>query len=1078
MKKKRMLAWMLALLFALTAPLPGMTNEVHAESQENSDECTTHNPMEQAYDISAGCTEPGYTNAVRCYDCGKILSYDDVIPPTGHSYTTHKWEWIHATCTEEGELEWMCDNPGCGQTERYTLPPLGHVPVPCAEEPASCLYEGSTGGTMCSRCQEMLVEPDVIPALGHDFSRVCTEWGATCARPAGYRNCCSREGCMAESTEDNYIGEPHDIHMWTRDSYGGTGSGDWIETWSCVICGETHTGKTGPAGSGHILSYEDKYPTCTEDGYKDRLMCSCHDQVFAPGVTRPAWGHSFMEITLEDPDCSNSGRAYKICQCGERTEEYELPPLGHSWYADYGSAGCTDNGVWRCRYCPAINDTVEAEPRGHDWVTIHTVPASGDQPGKEIQYCTRCGTRQDIITEATEGHDWETTVNYAATCSDSGLSTKVCRNCGKREYITQPALGHDWERVGTRREATCLQMGTSDFRCTREGCGATKWEIDLPVVPHSFTKQEIIKPATCLETGRAEIYCIWCGEYEKDVELPIADHTWVPDTIIQEPTCTEPGKAAVTCSVCGAQSEEEPLPALGHNWEQKVLQEPDCTHEGRARDECGRCGAVGEERTLPAEGHEWVSDIKDASCTEWGWRRTYCSVCNQTEEIVDIEPYGHEWEDFEVIREANCTTEGLKRLKCKWCDEQKEETIPTNDEHDIVKDIIAEPDCIMWGEMRIYCSRCGYESVNGLVPPTGHFPVTVDEKGAGCMEDSYIGVVRCSVCNALIAPGTLKPAIGHHSWGDDNVLEPSTCTTRGRAQDFCTVCGKERIRDLPIEPHDWQLVSLYAPTCVAEGAEQWECQTCGRRGRVEYVSKSEEHKWLTRQGKEATCSEPGYTESISCELCGKIQKYPEPIPTTPHKEVIIHSMRPTSTLEGRTEGIRCERCGIWIIECKTLPKLAPERTENDVSEQPAGWAKGSDETASFRSEADIDEFSHVAVDGEMVNESNYDLKEGSTIVIFKPEYLETLPLGEHEVEIVSIASSAFGTLNITSKEALAALLEQEAREALAAQEIQPAQEADAAARGLGNSYYYILPALIILLAGGVFLVLHKRRMAK
>jgi hypothetical protein len=888
---------------------------------------------------------------------------------------------------------------------------------------------------------------------------------------------------MEESTVDNYIGESHGIHRWSYAGREQVGQ-DYKHVWICEDCNKRfYADDSNTSPSVHtFLTYETENPTCTEDGYKDRLICRGHcGQVLSQGITLSARGHALGEIIIEHPDCTNPGRAYKQCAhgCGERTEEYELPATGHSRYADYSSAGCTDNGVWRCRTCGAADDTVEVEPRGHDWVSIHTVPANGcEQPGKEIQYCTRCGTRQDIITEATEGHDWETTVNYAATCSDSGLYTKICKNCGKREYITQPALGHDWERVGTRKEATCLQMGTSDFRCRREGCEATKWEIDLPVVGHSFTRQEIIKAATCLETGKAEIYCVWCGEYERDVELPISEHAWVPDNIIEEPTCTQPGKAAATCSVCGTQSDEAPLPALGHNWVQNVLQESGCTHEGRARDECSRCSAVGEERTLPAEGHEWVSDIKDASCTEWGRRRTYCSVCNQTEEIVDIEPYGHEWEDFEVIRAANCTTEGLKRLKCKWCDEQKDEMIPTNDEHDIVKDIIAEPDCIMWGEMRIYCSRCGYETVNGLVPPTGHFPVTVDEKGASCMEDSYIGVVRCSVCNALIAPGTLKPAIGHHNWGDDNVLEPSTCTVRGRAQDSCTVCGVERIRDLPIEPHDWQLVPLYAPTCVAEGAEQWECQTCGRRGRVEYIPKDEEHKWVTRQGKEATCSEPGYTESISCEICGKIQKYPEPIPTTPHKEVTIHSMRPTSTLEGRTEGIRCGRCGVWIVECKTLPKLAPERTENDVSEQPAGWAKGSDETASFKSEADIDEFSHVAVDGEMVNESNYDLKEGSTIVIFKPEYLETLSIGEHEVEIVSIASSAFGTLNITSKEALAALLEQEARAALAAQEIQPAQEADAAARGVGNSYYYILPALIILLAGGVFLVLHKRRMAK
>lgn len=1065
MKKKRMLAWMLALLFALTAPLPGITHEVHAESQENSGECTTHNPMEQAYDIPAKCTEPGYTNAVRCYDCGKILSYDSIIPPTGHSYTTHKWEWIHASCTEEGELEWMCDNPGCGHRERYTLPPLGHVPVPCAEEPASCLYEGSTGGTRCSRCDKILTEPEVVPALGHDFSRLHTEWGATCKRAAGYRNECSRDGCMEVSTVDNYIGEPHGIHRWSYAGRELVGQ-DYKHLWICSDCDKHfYADDINTSPSVHtFLTYETKNPTCTEDGYKDRLICKNHcGQVLSQGITLPATGHALGEIILEHPDCTNPGRAYKQCAhgCGEETEEYELSPTGHSWYADYSSAGCTDNGVWRCRTCGASDDTIEVEPRGHDWVTIHTIPASGcDQPGKEIQYCTRCGTRQDIITEASEGHDWETTVEHEASCTVSGHSTKVCKNCGKKEYITQPALGHDWERVGTRKEATCLQKGTSNFRCTREGCGATKWEIDLPIVPHSFTKQEIIKPATCLETGRAEIYCIWCGEYEKDVELPIADHSWVPGTIIEAPSCTEPGKAAATCSVCGVQSDEEPLPALGHDWKENILQEADCTHEGRARDECSRCGAIGEERILPAEGHEWVSDIKDASCSEWGRHRIYCSVCDHTKEIIDIEPYDHEWEDLKVIQEANCVKQGLKRVKCKWCDAEKDEIILTTDVHDLVEEVLVEPTCTEWGKFRMYCKICGREPIKGDKPPKGHTEVPVEDEPLNCMQGGTVGATKCSVCGEILNKGTYRPAIGHHSWGDDHVLEPSTCTTRGRAQDFCTVCGVERIRDLPIEAHDWQLVSLYPPTCVAEGAEQWECQTCGLRGRVEYIPKTDEHNWVTRPGKEPSCTQAGYTESIGCDVCGKTQKYAEPLPPTPHKEVIIHSMRPTTTLEGRTEGIRCGRCGVWIVECKTLPKLAPERTENEVSEQPAGWAKGSTESASFKSEADINEFSHVALNGEMVDESNYDLREGSTIVIFKPEFLETLPMGEYKVEIVSIGSTAVGMLEVMTQEELQVKVEAVAK-------------AEAEAKKESSGYYLWLALIVLSVSVLIFLARKK-----
>ncbi|NMA94179.1 MAG: hypothetical protein GX975_05915, partial [Clostridiales bacterium] len=379
---------------------------------------------------------------------------------------------------------------------------------------------------------------------------------------------------------------------------------------------------------------------------------------------------------------------------------------------------------------------------------------------------------------------------------------------------------------------------------------------------------------------------------------------------------------------------------------------------------------------------------------------------------------GHDWIDVKTIREPTCKDEGVKLVRCRICNEEEEQAIPTIDEHDLVGEILVEPTCTEWGKFRMYCKICGREPVKGDKPPKGHTEVPVEDEPLSCMQGGIVGATKCNVCGEIINKGTYRPAIGHHSWGDDNVLEPSTCTTRGKAQDFCTVCGVERIRELPIEPHEWQLVPLYAPTCVAEGAEQWECQTCGLRGRVEYIPKSEEHNWVTNPGKEPSCTQAGYTESVHCDVCGKTQKLAESIPPIPHKEVIIHAMRPTSTLEGRTEGIRCGRCGVWIVECKTLPKLAPERTESEVSEQPAGWAKGSTESASFKSEADINEFSHVALDGEMVDESNYDLREGSTIVIFKPEFLETLPMGEYKVEIVSIGSTAVGVLEVMTQEAL------------------------------------------------------------
>lgn len=45
------------------------------------------------------------------------------------------------------------------------------------------LYDGHTGGTRCSRCDKILTEPEVVPALGHKFSRLCTEWERLASAP-------------------------------------------------------------------------------------------------------------------------------------------------------------------------------------------------------------------------------------------------------------------------------------------------------------------------------------------------------------------------------------------------------------------------------------------------------------------------------------------------------------------------------------------------------------------------------------------------------------------------------------------------------------------------------------------------------------------------------------------------------------------------------------------------------------------------------------------------------------------------------------------------------------------------------
>ena len=81
---------------------------------------------------------------------------------------------------------------------------------------------------------------------------------------------------------------------------------------------------------------------------------------------------------------------------------------------------------------------------------------------------------------------------------------------------------------------------------------------------------------------------------------------------------------------------------------------------------------------------------------------------------------------------------------------------------------------------------------------------------------------------------------------------------------------------------------------------------------------------------------------------------------------------------------------------------APEITEGSKQT----WIKVSNEGASFRSDAEYDDFIKVTIDGADLSTENYTVESGSTIVKLKASYLETLTIGKHTIAIVSESGTA------------------------------------------------------------------------
>lgn len=85
-----------------------------------------------------------------------------------------------------------------------------------------------------------------------------------------------------------------------------------------------------------------------------------------------------------------------------------------------------------------------------------------------------------------------------------------------------------------------------------------------------------------------------------------------------------------------------------------------------------------------------------------------------------------------------------------------------------------------------------------------------------------------------------------------------------------------------------------------------------------------------------------------------------------------------------------------------FPPTDPEPSSGDyaiIEGEGNTYVQGSDEPLSFRGDGSFDYFDHIEVDGNIVDEKYYTKKAGSTIITFTPEYLATLSIGSHTIEM-------------------------------------------------------------------------------
>ena len=192
--------------------------------------------------------------------------------------------------------------------------------------------------------------------------------------------------------------------------------------------------------------------------------------------------------------------------------------------------------------------------------------------------------------------------------------------------------------------------------------------------------------------------------------------------------------------------------------------------------------------------------------------------------------------------------------------------------------------------------------------------------------------------------------------------------------------------------HDLKKTEAKDATCTADGnIPYWYCESCGKyfsdENATDEITLAETVVPAAGHGetelknqKDATCTEAGYTGDKVCAVCGETLEKGETIPKLAH-----------DYKDGK-----CTICGTIDPDFKVVITDGANAT----------WQKGTKDGLSFTSNAAFAHFQKVQVDGKDLDASDYTVKEGSTIVTLKAEYLETLSVGKHTLAIVSETGTA------------------------------------------------------------------------
>lgn len=330
------------------------------------------------------------------------------------------------------------------------------------------------------------------------------------------------------------------------------------------------------------------------------------------------------------------------------------------------------------------------------------------------------------------------------------------------------------------------------------------------------------------------------------------------NTLALPADCVNPAKYFYSCE-CGAHTDDATLvfesgAPSGHTFgEWKESKPATCTTGGKEKRICSVCKGEEERDTSPL-GHDWeadyTTDVKP-TCTQPGSKSIHCSRCDATKDVTEIEPTGHSFGEWTVSKDSTCVAGGQKTRKCETCGyTEYEDTDIDSDAHEWEEDytIDKEPTCTTEGSKSIHCSRCDATKDSTVIPVTDHTYGEWEVVTPSTCTENGVKKHACIHCG-FEQTGIIEPT---HEWEDSRTVDIApSCTEQGEDSVHCRNCDERKdIKELSPKGHDWsEWKTLVEPTITSEGKACRACSVCGIKEEKALPKLSGKKEWKHDENK-------------------------------------------------------------------------------------------------------------------------------------------------------------------------------------------------------------------------------------